>query len=349
MCREHLTDDGALGIWLQGYSTSVDDFRMVLRTLFSTFDDVSLWTLYYGDFMLIARPNQTAPSLDAYLRSYSDPSVREDLYRIGLHRPAHLLGRYVASGSKLREWVETAEINTDDNARLEFSAPRTLYIGRVGLSEAIFTLQEPVIDALFQGAPGTKRPAGLDDEIANVVAARWTPVRVNQLLAEGKVDKALRFLLEAYRADPTNTVYGSLTSMRDQLLGTPSAWTDKPEISLLVERLKQVKPPIALPKRTGEYAEVGKSLRVWARQAADVGLWDSAADHLSEARESAPDDTDLSLELIEALVHSGRTEQAAALLSDPAMEGVDADRIGALRLMIQKAQNEGKGSAPATP
>ncbi|MHC4799722.1 MAG: spermidine synthase, partial [Planctomycetota bacterium] len=43
LCKDRLTDDGRLCVWLHSYSMSLNDFKMVVRTLYEEFDFVSIW------------------------------------------------------------------------------------------------------------------------------------------------------------------------------------------------------------------------------------------------------------------------------------------------------------------
>jgi spermidine synthase len=314
LCRSRLSDDGVLAIWLQGYSTSVEDFRMVLRTLFTLSDDVSLWTLYFSDYMLVMRKGAQPLSVEEFVARCEEPAVRNDLYRVGLHRPSHLLGRYIASGAELRAWVGDGPLNTDDNARLEFSAPRNLYAGQFHLVEALYPLQRPVLPTLFPNSDAATSFPRLDDEIATVVAARWAPMRVNQLLGEGKAEIGLRFMLDAYRADPTNPVlFGMLTPLRDQLMKSGNASSDSSEAGGILDRLRRIEPPVTTPRRNAGSADVVASLRKWAAQSEQWGFWDAAESHLFEALSLEPGNREVANELIALFEQTGRGARADSL------------------------------------
>ena len=58
----------------------------------------------------------------------SQPRVREDLGRIQVKSVPDILAHFVFGAEEVPAFVKNAPINTDDNALLEFSAPKTLYI-----------------------------------------------------------------------------------------------------------------------------------------------------------------------------------------------------------------------------
>jgi spermidine synthase len=332
LCESRLADDGLLAVWLQGYSTSVEDFRLVLRTILGLSDDVSLWALYSSDYMLMMHKGTRTPTLGQFLDRYQQPSVRTDLYRVGLHRPSHLLGRYIASGARLREWVGPGPKHTDDNARLEFSAPRNLYAGEFGLTQALYPLQRPVLDDLFDRTPDADLPRGIDGEIAVVVAGRWSPIRVDQLAREGKPLIALRFLLDAYRADPTNTdLYNYLVPIKEQLTEKPASFAGNPEKLLLAERLKGLEAPVTIPRRGASSTDISEALRKWAKQSGAVERWNAASELLAQAHRIAPADRGIALDLIEALVRSGETARADSLLADLLPNEGDRARVDRIR------------------
>ena len=58
-----------------------------------------------------------------------------------------MLGRFIASGNELRDWASGSPINTDDNALLEFSAPRNMYRGQeLVLAQALNDLRRSPFD-----------------------------------------------------------------------------------------------------------------------------------------------------------------------------------------------------------
>ncbi len=244
------------------------------------------------------------------------PAVRNHLSPVGLPRPSHLLGRYIASGAELRTWVGDGPINTDDNARLEFSAPRNLYAGQFHLVEALYPLQRPVLPALFPESQAADSFPRLDDEIATVVAARWAPIRVNQLLREGKAEIGMRFLLDAYRADPTNPVlFNMLAPLRKQLLNAEGASIDSSEAGALLDRLRRIEAPVTTPRRNAGSSDIVEALRKWAAQSGEWGFWDAAESHLAEALSLEPENREVVIEMITLFERTGRRARADSLRS----------------------------------
>jgi hypothetical protein len=57
----------------------------------------------------------------------ANPRVKADLLEIGIDSPYDLLARYRLDRTKLQELSSDVERNTDDNMRVEYSAPLNLY------------------------------------------------------------------------------------------------------------------------------------------------------------------------------------------------------------------------------
>ena len=57
----------------------------------------------------------------------SNAKVKADLYEIGIDSATDLLARYRLDREKLQELADGVERNTDDNMRVEYSAPLNLY------------------------------------------------------------------------------------------------------------------------------------------------------------------------------------------------------------------------------
>jgi spermidine synthase len=125
--KKRLAPGGIVCQWLHAYSMSPDDLRMIIRTFSEVFPDVSLWTSYYPDLMLIGTAEPLALDMKNFERAYAIPSVREDLEAHGIRSPLGFLSNAWLFDPALRRVALGAKINSDDHPYLEFSAPRNLY------------------------------------------------------------------------------------------------------------------------------------------------------------------------------------------------------------------------------
>jgi spermidine synthase len=127
VAKQKLNPAGIFAQWIHVYSMSPDDFRMVLRTFGAAFPHVSVWNMQESDFLLIGSTN--ALEFD-YARAQkifaANQALRADFHSFGFTDPYVLGGFYRMSKKELAAFAEDADLNTDDNVRLEFSAPRSL-------------------------------------------------------------------------------------------------------------------------------------------------------------------------------------------------------------------------------
>lgn len=124
--RSKLNPGGAFVQWVNLYSLSPGDLKMVLRTFGSVFPEGQLWTLG-GDLALVGSPDERC-SLDLIREYYrQSPYLRHELAELGFLHPEQLLGMYLVPLRQALQSVGAGPLNTDDNPRLEYSAPYSMY------------------------------------------------------------------------------------------------------------------------------------------------------------------------------------------------------------------------------
>lgn len=125
--KSKLKEDGIFAQWFHNYSMSPDDFRMVFRTFAEAFPHVSLWGMKESDFLLVGSKKELTFDYNALKEIYdNNPALRSDLNYLGLSDVYSVLGFYRMGKEGFLAFSEGAELNTDDGARLEFSAPKNV-------------------------------------------------------------------------------------------------------------------------------------------------------------------------------------------------------------------------------
>jgi tetratricopeptide (TPR) repeat protein len=173
---------------------SPDDFRMVLRTFSESFAHVSVWNLQESDFLLIGSAKEQQfdyPRLEKILAG--NETLEKDLRDLGLSDLYAVLGFYRMGKKELLALAEGAEFNTDDNARLEFSAPRSLGKSTSDLNRKI--IDPFVTDPPWQGDPPWAAPARRHYHLAEA------------LHASASNDRALAQVDRAVALEPRNADY----------------------------------------------------------------------------------------------------------------------------------------------
>jgi spermidine synthase len=132
--RERLSPGGVLAVWVQGYAMHPDDFKSIVATFQEVFPDCQLWeeSAGGGDYYLLGRKGGGAPDLRAVAeRMESSGPLQAELARAGIGGMADFLDRFIASGRTLQQFSHSAPRISDDNVRLEYTAPREIWSHRL--------------------------------------------------------------------------------------------------------------------------------------------------------------------------------------------------------------------------
>ena len=138
-----LKPGGVFCQWVQSYAMSPADLQMILRTFAEAFPHVSLWQALEGDYLLLgsqtplSRPRKAVQeTLDRY------PQVAADLARLGLPTVHAVLSLHRLDREGILRFARGAPLNTDDRPRLEFRAPRNLFLATAKLNQALLAEYE---------------------------------------------------------------------------------------------------------------------------------------------------------------------------------------------------------------
>jgi spermidine synthase len=313
LARDRLTENGLFGAWLQSYSMSKRDFRMVVRTFVNVFPHAQLWELDRSNFLLVGSRLPIQVELDEFLRRFRQPEVWADLFRISIREPADVLGRYIADRSKLVPWSEGAALHTDDNSLLEFSAPRYLYAHEGDLIMAeLAKLQSSVwVDVIMPGDV----PSALRNETNDVVRGRWAYLVAQLNAARNDYAGSLKALLDGFSLDPSSVdLYRTVKKAAKELSEKFPDRTQHPEIQALLQRIDHIPPPIVSTPQGGTLDAICAYFIAAAREAGRAGDWETAARHFEDAHRIRPDLPDVTHEFAAVLRRAGQYKRAAHML-----------------------------------
>jgi len=119
-----LSPGGVTCQWLPIYELTPADVRSVVRTFAESFRHVALWLTYY-DAELLGSDAPLAFDEEALARRLADPRIAADLAAVDMGTPRDFLSYMLAGDAGVRAFARGGALNTDDNLRLEFSAPRS--------------------------------------------------------------------------------------------------------------------------------------------------------------------------------------------------------------------------------
>lgn len=125
-----LKDDGLFGQWLQLYEMAPEDVRTLVATFRAAFPHVYIFRGAEGDLMLLGSKGERQLDMSVIRSHFDEPKIAADLKRINTTRPSDILSRFYLGPDEVSNLANGAPLNTDDNALIEFNAPR-----RVGTAE----------------------------------------------------------------------------------------------------------------------------------------------------------------------------------------------------------------------
>jgi len=276
LSEKRLKENGKLCVWLQSYSISLDDFKIVVRTLCDVFDFVSIWQSSESDYLMVAGRCPFAIPVDSALERFKRSSVWEDLYRAGLGEFGLVMGSYITSGNVLGEWAASAPIHIDDNPRLEFSAARNLYLDRNRriLSELI-GLQGSPFDGVLAGDRGSGVWEDIHARMDMAHRTRQDVIALEDIIDRHKHVQGLEHLLESYRRNPDSVILClRLMEFMQIVKGDRSFVVNNDYVRNLLDRLNRVLPPCIPPVWGAKLSDIADLLERHADVARHTGQWE---------------------------------------------------------------------------
>jgi Flp pilus assembly protein TadD len=279
--RDRLRPGGVFGQWLQLYSLSPELLRTVVATFQSVFPHTLVFQTVHEDTLLVGSVTPLSLDLAELGERMAAPPVAADLARIGIRDATQLLGWLLLDTGDVRRFVRGAEINTDDNARLEFAAPRALYEDSVADNLQLLTDAFAGRGEVLHRLVGTSPPA-FAPRLAERFLARGEPGQARtfaEAVLQGRADPDL-LALAAEAAEAQGDAIGATRALDAALAldpGHPRALLDLAERHEAAGALADAR---TLIRRAAPRAPLESALRE-ARLDYRVGEYRAAADRLA--------------------------------------------------------------------
>ena len=128
IARRKLQPDGLFLQWLQLYELSEKNVQVVLRTFASVFDHLLVFTPdpSSNDLLLVGSMSPIVVDRALVERRMAEAGIRAALEKGSFVAPEDLMGLLLADRRRLASFIDRGPVNTDDNAMIEFSAPKDL-------------------------------------------------------------------------------------------------------------------------------------------------------------------------------------------------------------------------------
>lgn len=147
--RERLRPGGVFAQWLQLYRMSPANLKILVRTFYSVFSHVHIFQTAEGDLVLLGWEGELNFDHGRIEARLGDPRRREDLKRVNVMDPLDLLARWRLGHREIMKYAGEGPLNTDDNALIEFAAPKSMYAETTLQNlEQIKAAGEPIIPYL---------------------------------------------------------------------------------------------------------------------------------------------------------------------------------------------------------
>jgi len=129
LARTRLKPGGIFCQWIQTYSLRPEDLRSILVAFHAVFPHVLVFDTLEGvDLLLLGSEEAVRIDLERLAHRMADPRVGADLARANVDEPLDIVTLLRAGDREVDRLVEEDGSNTDDNARVEFSAPKALFL-----------------------------------------------------------------------------------------------------------------------------------------------------------------------------------------------------------------------------
>ncbi len=329
--KSKLKEDGIFAQWFHNYSMSPDDFRMVFRTFGEAFPHVSVWGMKESDFLMLGSKKEQLFRYPLLKEIFSkNRTLREDFKELGLSDIYAVLGFYRMGKKEVMAFSESASLNTDDGAQLEFSAPKNV-------RRATAELNRKLMDPFLVEAPWLKaNPVSVPEGMRHFYLAQ-------AYQTNGWNSRALEELDQAIRLEPSNADFYVL---KTKILLEEEKSSEAAKAALLaLERSRQTIKPILrlsedfyLPEAKLVYSktiEVGTqeivpylglgNIALHARDFREAEKW------FNRARRMRPDHPAVLLAWGRLMLAKGEAEKAKDLLEQSREKGEDSGTLyGAL-------------------
>ena len=149
-----LNPDGLALIWFHTYEQSDEGVNLVMRTIESVFPYAIVGrSPNYLDIIVIASNDPIEPDFEAMEDRFDQPSVRNDLARLGIPNLASLLFLYTMTPERFHNVLPAGPLNTIAHQRLEYSAPISYFYKK----SSSFLKR---VDPLLHGVPSDAKILG---------------------------------------------------------------------------------------------------------------------------------------------------------------------------------------------
>ncbi|MCA1663808.1 MAG: hypothetical protein LC659_05995, partial [Myxococcales bacterium] len=146
LARGRLADDGVFCQWAQLYEMSSKNIKIILKSFAEVFPYTYVFSAedLSSDVILVATNHPLSLDVHALSLGFADETLRKELKRGGVESAEDIVAYLLLTPDEIPAFTAGSPLNTDDDAIIEFAAPRDLlgstrtadpYLARVYASE----------------------------------------------------------------------------------------------------------------------------------------------------------------------------------------------------------------------
>jgi len=209
LCRDRLTDRGVAAAWMQAYLIDKASFSSIVRTFQSVFPEMMLWKTAKGDCILVGSKVPLKVDYHELQTRIRQKGIADDLARINIHNMEDFLAHLVMGRNGVEKFAAGAMIHTDDNALVEFAAPRGLTMGiyQWPLVEAIEQHREADLSFLTSSEPEAKALAETKVRATRFINAQGDVYQAYSFRNRGESGKMIEWLQKAAVLNPDDELF----------------------------------------------------------------------------------------------------------------------------------------------
>ncbi|HKP86475.1 MAG TPA: fused MFS/spermidine synthase, partial [Blastocatellia bacterium] len=199
-----LKEDGIFSQWLQLYEMAPEDVRSLVATFRAAFPYVYIFRGAEGDLMLLGSKVERRLEMPVLKSHFDDPKIAADLKRISTTKAADIISRFYLGPEDVSLLADGMTLNTDNNALIEFNAPR-----RVGTAEE--TVEQNVKQLLAYAKSPLRYLDGLS-EMASNNAELLTDAALGAVKRDDRdrAEQFVKYSLEMAETAQAHTMLGEL-------------------------------------------------------------------------------------------------------------------------------------------
>ncbi|HZR47443.1 MAG TPA: fused MFS/spermidine synthase, partial [Candidatus Manganitrophaceae bacterium] len=125
--KAHLRPGGIFTQWIHFYGIRPPELKSVIRTFHTVFPRVLIFYTEAGDLILLGSEKPFSLDRTEIARRMETHAVRLDLARVDVYNPFDLWSYFLLGPDEIDRYVGNAALNTDDDTRVEFQTPKSLF------------------------------------------------------------------------------------------------------------------------------------------------------------------------------------------------------------------------------